>query len=152
MATEEGIVLKAWQSPAPKALVKTTRSSACESCSHGDSCSAAENKNEMEVLAVNTAHAEAGDRILLNIKTGPLLKATFLLYVFPILCMIAGAVIGQKIAISKGWDPSGLSALIAFAAFGIAFVVIKIRGAGMSKKSEYKPEIIRILRKQEEVI
>ncbi len=106
----------------------------------------------MEVTAINTAGAEAGDRILLSINTGSLLKATFLLYVFPILCMIAGAVVGQEIALSKGWDPSGLSAVVAFASFGVAFVVIKIRGAAMSKKSEYKPEIIRILKKQEETI
>jgi hypothetical protein len=61
----------------------------------------------MEVEAINTARARVGDRIVLNIQTGSLLKATFLLYVFPILAMIAGAVLGQTVAGMRGSDPSG---------------------------------------------
>ena len=53
----------------------------------------------MEVEAFNTADARVGDRIVLNIKTASLLKATFLLYVFPILAMIAGEVLGQTVAV-----------------------------------------------------
>jgi len=101
----------------------------------------------MKVTVSNSARAGEGDRILINIDTAPLLKASFLLYVFPILLMIVGAVIGQEIALSRGMAPSGLSAVFAFLFFGVSFVIIKIRGAGMSKKKEYRPDIIRILRK-----
>ena len=98
----------------------------------------------MEVEAINTADARVGDRIVLNIKTASLLKATFLLYVFPILAMIAGAVLGQKVAVMRGVDPSGLSALIGFLFFGLAFVVIRITGRRLSTNASYKPEIIKV--------
>ncbi|HSO20180.1 MAG TPA: SoxR reducing system RseC family protein, partial [Desulfosarcina sp.] len=46
------------------AWVKTTRSSACESCSSRDACQAGGGGQEMEVEAINTADARVGDRIV----------------------------------------------------------------------------------------
>ena len=82
MATEEGIVFKLGDAGPGTAWVKTTRSSACAGCSSRDACHAEGGGKEMEVEAINTARARVGDRIVLNIKTSSLLKATFLLYVF----------------------------------------------------------------------
>lgn len=146
MATEEGVVFKMGASGAGTAWVKTTRSSACESCSSRDTCHGESDgkEMEMEVEAINTADARVGDRIVLNIKTGSLLKATFLLYVFPILAMIAGAVLGQAVALMRGTDPSGLSALFGFLFFGLAFIVIRITGRRLSKNASYQPQIIKV--------
>ena len=144
MATEEGIVFKMGAPGAGTAWVKTTRSSACESCSTKDACHIEGGGKEMEVEAFNTADARVGDRIVLNIKTASLLKATFLLYVFPILAMIAGAVLGQTVAVMRGTDPSGLSALFGFLFFGLAFIVIRITGRRLSTNTSYKPAIIKI--------
>jgi len=144
MATEEGIVFKLGDAGPGTAWVKTTRSSACAGCSSRDACHAEGGGKEMEVEAINTARARVGDRIVLNIKTSSLLKATFLLYVFPILAMIAGALLGQTVAGMRGSDPSGLSALFGFLFFGLAFITIRIVGRFLSKDASYKPEIIKI--------
>ena len=144
MATEEGIVFKLGAAGSGTAWVKTTRSSACASCSSRNACHTSGGGKEMEVEAINTAQAKVGDRIVLNISTGSLLKATFLLYVFPILAMIAGALIGQMVAEARGTDPSGVSALFAFAFFGLAFFAIRIIGRFLSRDASYKPEIIKI--------
>lgn len=144
MATEEGFVFKMGATGARTAWVKTTRSSACESCSSKLVCHVEGGGKEMEVEAINTADARVGDRIVLNIETASLLKATFLLYVFPILAMIAGAVLGQTVAVMRGTDPSGLSALFGFLFFGLAFIVIRITGRRLSENASYQPEIIKI--------
>ena len=144
MATEEGIVFKLGDAGPGTAWVKTTRSSACAGCSSRDACHAEGGGKEMEVEAINTARARVGDRIVLNIRTSSLLKATFLLYVFPILAMIAGALLGQTVAGMRGSDPSGLSALFGFLFFGLAFITIRIVGRFLSKDASYKPEIIKI--------
>ncbi len=143
MATEEGIVFKMGDAGSGTAWVKTTRTSACKSCSSRGACHTGGGK-EMEVEAINTARATVGDRIVLNIETGSLLKATFLLYVFPILAMLAGALIGHTVAEMRGSDPSGLSALFAFLFFGLAFFAIRIIGRFLSRDASYKPEIIKI--------
>ncbi len=144
MATEEGVVFKMGSAAAGTAWVKTTRSSACASCSSKDACHVSGGGKEMEVEAINTADARVGDRIVLSIQTGSLLKATFLLYVFPILAMIAGAALGQVVAVMRGSDPSGLSALFGFLFFGLAFIVIRITGRRLSSNTRYKPEIIKV--------
>ena len=142
MATEEGVVFKISQPGT--AWVRTMRSSACESCTSKDSCGGDGPGKEMEVEALNTADARVGDRIVLNFKTSSLMKATFLLYVFPILAMLAGALIGQWVAQSRGSDPSSMAALFAFGFFGLAFVVIRLTGSRLAKNNSYRPEIIKV--------
>ena len=102
----------------------------------------------MEVEAINEAGAQIGDRIIISIETASLLKASFLLYVFPILFMIAGAVIGQKTGPLLDIDPSVFSAVVGFLFFFISFWFVKSRGNSMARKNEYKPKIIRILKPQ----
>ena len=148
MATEEGIVFKMGALGAGTAWVKTMRSSACESCSSRNACHGESGTKEMEVEAINTADARVGDRIVLSIETASLLKATFLLYVFPVLAMIAGAFIGQTVAVMQGLDPSGVSALVGCLFFGLAFVIIRITGRHLAKNAHYKPEIIKIRQHQ----
>jgi sigma-E factor negative regulatory protein RseC len=143
MAIEEGVVFKI--STPGTAWVRTTRSSACESCSSRHACQQGEAAGkEMEVEAINTVNAHVGDRIVLNIRTASLLKATFLLYVFPILAMLAGALLGQWVAQTRGSDPSSMAALFAFAFFGLAFVVIRVAGRRLAKDKSYRPEIIKV--------
>jgi sigma-E factor negative regulatory protein RseC len=101
----------------------------------------------MEVKALNAAGAHVGDRVVVTIKTSSVVKLSFLLYVFPVLCMIGGALMGQMIALAQGYrDPSGLSAIMALAFFGGAFLVIRLKGKSMARSSEYVPRIIKILR------
>lgn len=147
MAIEEGIVFKIGDPGAGTAWVRTIRSSACASCSSRDIChvdGGSEAGKEMTVEAVNQANAQVGDRIVLNIQTGSLLKATFLLYVFPILAMIAGALLGQTLAGMRGGDPSAWAAIAGFLFFGLAFLVIRVADRRLSNDARYKPVIIKV--------
>jgi len=141
MATEEGIVTAV---SASRAWVKTTRMSACSHCTSKDSCTT-QGGQEALVEAENPVQAKVGDRILVSIETAALLKASFLIYVFPILCLIAGAIFGQA---AGPWV--GLSALwVSPACGGLFFVTalffMKSKGNRLAKSSAYMPKIIRIL-------
>ena len=145
MATERGIVTKL---DSTTAWVKTTRTSACEACSAKSSCNVVENGEEMEVEAINEAGAQVGDRIIIGIETASLLKASFLLYVFPILLMLAGAIIGQKTGHLLDIDPSLFSAVVGFSFFFVSIWFVKSRGNRMARENKYKPKIIRILNRR----
>ena len=146
MATEEGVVVKIGSSNTSTAWVITTRSSTCKSCTSRHSCNANNGGKEMEVEAINSAGAKVGDRIVLSIQTASLFKATFLIYIFPILSLLIGAFLGQKLALDNGsQDPSGFSALMAFLFFGLAIVFVKLIGRAMSLKKEYTPTIVKIV-------
>ena len=142
MATEQGIVTKTDSSAA---WVKTIQTGACKGCSARGSCHSLGNNAEMEVEAFNEAGARVGDRIVLLFETGSLLKATFLLYVFPILLLIAGAALGQEIAPYFDFNPSGLSALTGFSFFIAAVLIVKVLANKMALKKEYRPKIVKIL-------
>ena len=142
MATEQGVVIKTMDSIA---VVKTKKSEACEGCSSRDSCMT--KGNDMEVEAINRIGAMAGDGVMIEVQTRPFLKATFLLYVFPIVCMILGAVLGEKLAPQMGYDDaSALSAILGFAFFFISVWIVKTKGKKMGEDEAYRPKIVRILK------
>lgn len=142
MATEHGIVLRI---DSQEAWVKTVKSGSCEGCSARGSCHSLSDSGAMEVNAINEAGAKVGDRIVLSFETSSLLKATFLLYVFPILLLVIGAAIGQETAPFFNFNPSGFSAIIGFSFFFAAVLVIKVKANKMAKKNEYRPKIIKVL-------
>ena len=142
MATEQGVVLR---TDAEAAWVKTARSSACKGCTARGSCHTMGDGQEMEVKALNPAGARVGDRIVLSFETGSLLKATFLIYVFPILFLIAGAALGQVLAPFIGFSSSGLSVLLGFALFFAALIIMKARANKMAQEQAYQPKITKIL-------
>lgn len=99
----------------------------------------------MEVEAVNVAGAKVGDQILLRIGSGAVLKVSFLLYVFPILLMLAGAVVGQVLAPSFDINPSGLSATVGMSFFLFSFFLIRRTGDRLARQKSYRPRVIRII-------
>ncbi len=143
MATEEGIVTKI--DSTTTAWVKTTKTEACKACAARSTCHSVGGGKEMEVEAINHAGALVGQKVVLSFDTSPLLKATFLLYVFPILAMIVGAFIGQKLAPNFDFDTSFLSAIFGFLFFGLTILFVRSKGNKLAKKDEYRPKVIRII-------
>jgi len=142
MATEQGIVIR---TDSGAAWVKTIKTGACEGCSARGACHSMGGSDDMEVQAINEAGAKVGDRIVLSFETGSLLKATFLIYMFPILLLIIGAVIGQETASYLDFNPSGFAAVTGFSFFFAALLIIKIKANQLAKKNEYRPKIIKIV-------
>jgi len=145
MATEEGIVIKAGGVAPQTAWVKTAQSSACKACSARHSCNADSRSKEREVEAVNLVGAKVGDLIQISIDSGALLKTTFLLYIFPVICMLIGGVAGHKVGVGMGIDPSPMSALIAILCFLGAMFIVRLRAGRMALRMEYRPKITRII-------
>lgn len=143
MATEQGIVIRI---NSEATWVKTVRTSACEGCSAKGSCHTVGGGQDMEVKALNEAGAQVGDRIVLSFETTSLLKATFLVYVFPIILLIVGAALGQTLAPLMALSPSALSVLLGFSFFFGALFIVKVRARQMAKTDAYQPKIIKILK------
>lgn len=141
MATETGIVIKTGPSGAH---VRTVKSSACKACAARDGCHTLGGGKEMEAEAVNTVGAKVGDEVIISFENASLVKASFLVYIVPILGLIAGAVIGQEIAPDYGLNPSGLSAVIGFLFFFLVFMGVRQIGNRWANEEKYRPRVIRI--------
>jgi sigma-E factor negative regulatory protein RseC len=142
VATEKGVVIKI---DAAAAWVKTSKTAACEGCSARGACHPHGGGDEVEVKVINDIGAKVGDRIVLSMDTGPYLKASFLLYVFPILLLVIGALIGQETASYLDFNPSGSAAVAGFSFFAASLLILKIKANQLAKKNEYRPRIIRIV-------
>ena len=145
MATEKGIVTKL---DSTSAHIKTMKTSSCEACAAKDSCHTLGGGKEMEVEAINTIGAKVGDEVVMSFETSSLMKASFLVYVFPILCMIAGAVIGQEIAPNYNLSAAVWSLVLGFLFFFLAFLIVRLMGNKLSEKEKYRPKIIRIRKRK----
>ncbi len=141
MITEDGIVTHATPETA---WIKTTRSAACESCASKDVCDVSHHPSEeMTIIVPNTLGVKKDDRVVVGVNSAPMLFLSFLLYVFPIILLIIGALIGDFLAPVLEFNSSVLSIGFGFLLFVLAFLIIRKKQAGMSEKDEYKPFLVR---------
>ncbi len=149
MQKEEGIIRKTEKDVA---WITTVKTAACKSCGSRGSCNAMGGGKEMDVEAINTLGAETGDRVVIGFKTGSLLKLSFMLYIFPILCLIAGGVIGENYAPQYGFNPQVMSPLLGFLLFGISFFVIRFISNKLANNDAYRPKIVKIKARSKDFI
>jgi sigma-E factor negative regulatory protein RseC len=142
MATEQGVVLRI---DTAGTWVKMVRSGACDDCSSKGVCHTLGGGKEMEVPAVNSVAARVGDRVTIKLDTSPFLKATFLIYMFPILMLVAGAAAGEWVSRSWALNSPLPSALLGFGSLAAGLIVMRIIARRLAKKNEYRPRIVRIL-------
>ena len=139
---EEGTVTEA---SGEVARVKVRRSEACSGCGSQGVCHSLGGDVDMEVEAMNTAGGAVGDRVLLALPSSSVVKMAFLVYMIPVICLVAGAVAGSRLASSLSLN-SELTALgLAALGFAVAFLVVRKIGQAMGKKREYRPEIVKVL-------
>ena len=125
------------------AVVLTRLEPECESCTAKDACTSLGGGGaNAEVKAHNTVGAEAGDLVTIAMTSSSLLKASFLVYMLPILAMIGGIVLGHLLSGLTALDKNVLVAFFGLLAFSGTFVWLKKKGDKFSSKQEYIPKII----------
>jgi sigma-E factor negative regulatory protein RseC len=142
VASEEGIVIRA---DASGAWVKTLRSDACDSCSSKSSCHSLGGGKEMEVAAINPIGARVGDRVVLKMDSAAFLKGTFLIYMFPVLLLVAGAALGEWTSAAFDLHPPLPSILFGFGGLAVGLVLMKMIATRLARRDEYRPRISRVI-------
>jgi sigma-E factor negative regulatory protein RseC len=100
---------------------------------------------EVLIEVVNDLQANIGDHVEISVPTGSLLKLSLLVYIFPIIALIVGAVLGGAWAQSFGLPSTLASILGGGFAMGITFYILKRIDRIERVKGEYQPRITRIL-------
>jgi sigma-E factor negative regulatory protein RseC len=144
LATEQGLVIRV---DSTGTWVQTGKSEACESCSSKGACHTLGGGKAAEVPVLNPIGAGIGDRIVLKMDSSRLLKATFLVYMFPILMLILGAGAGEWISRSAGLNSTAAPALLGFAGLAAGLLIMRILANRLARKDEYRPRIVKILGK-----
>lgn len=142
MPTEQGVVVRTEDG---RAWVKTRKSSACEGCRSKDSCSSPGGGKDMMVEAVNSAGAVPGDLVVISFDAAPLVRVFSLVYIFPVMALMVGAVIGQRLSGLWGTDESLTSLISGGLFFAGAFFIVKFCSNRMAEKGSYQPKVLRVL-------
>jgi len=141
MASEEGIITKV---NGDTAMLRTRQKTACGSCADRKHCHMSGNDEEIEVEAANPINAKVGDIVVVSYNSTRLFLLAFFLYVFPIILMIIGALIGERVAAAHNGNPSAYAALFGFGLFFISMGVVKWKDHQARKTGKFRPEIIKI--------
>jgi sigma-E factor negative regulatory protein RseC len=121
-------------------VVVARKSSCCESCEK-EICDIPENGVETE--AVNTAGAKVGQKVKVVMKSYTYVKGAMIIYVLPVVALIAGAILGKMYLPSfwGGVDSDLLAALAGFLTLFTSLILVKIISSRMDKKTENKSVI-----------
>ncbi|MBW2028167.1 MAG: SoxR reducing system RseC family protein [Deltaproteobacteria bacterium] len=129
------------------AWVETERKGSCESCSHKGHCSMTGNgMNKMVVKAENDARAQVGDLVEIFLSTRTRLKGLFVIYIFPVIGLLSGAIAGNAFSRRFQWEADKGTVLFALSGLVVAFLMAKISEARMNAKRELTPIVSRVIR------
>jgi sigma-E factor negative regulatory protein RseC len=106
------------------ARVEAERKTACGACNAADSCSSGVLSRlfaarKVSLTVKNTIGARIGDKVTIEVSDKGFLYGTFLVYLFPLLTMLATAILG-KLLLSVVWQEAGEWAVAVFGFLGLA--------------------------------
>ena len=116
-----------------KAYVKFTRSAACGRC---QACGMLSTQNEIVIEVPNEMDASVGDMVAVSIRSKKALSASALAYLFPLVMLIAGVVLGWLLGSVWGVfaEPQMPAALFGLGFAALSFVLLKIAAPLYNKK------------------
>lgn len=132
-----------------KARVKIIRQSACSKCEKdcmlaGDS----HEMDEMEVVVDNPVSAEKGTMVSLEMGEKPLVYASLIIYLLPLIGLFIGYFAGSWLAQTLDFkliELTGISGSILFLIF--SFVIIRLLDARLRFEKRFHPKITGIVGK-----
>ena len=132
------------------ALVSSVRKSACGGCQARASCSVLSgglgNKQTL-IPARNPIGAVVGELVTVEVPEGLFLKASFLIYVVPILALIGVGSLVRSVLVGFGAGPEaeGIGAVAGLLALGISFAALRRYNARIEGRDDYMPVISAVV-------
>lgn len=125
-----------------RAKVEFARSAACKKCGI---CYLAES-GKMTLEVSNLAGAKPGDKVIVELASPALLKASFVVYIIPIIFLIGGYVVGSSLA--SFWtraDTQLVGIIFAFMFLGISLWVVNVIDKWAQKGRKFEPAVVKVV-------
>lgn len=133
-----------------RAKIKVKRHSACKGCGR---CGFASDmgKQDMILEVPNPVGAEVGEIVKISVEPKKVILASLLVYIVPVIALIAAMYISQKIAINLGYEEiyEVIGIIFGLGAMAVVFIVLRLLDKKISESQEFKPVISEIIPKEE---
>ena len=116
------------------AQVITERTDACSGCQAKENCHSCLTHTKIETRVLNVVGAKTGDLVSVSIKTETILKSAAVLYLVPIVGLLAGALSGPGIGNMFSLNETISAILFGFVGFGLGFVLVLFYSKKMSSQ------------------
>ncbi len=131
-----------------EALVSARRASACGDCAGRSACGTLGSwrQRPARMWVANTAGARVGDRVVVDVPEGALLRAAARLYGAPMVAFLAAGMLA--LALARRWEaanPDAWAALAALAGMAMMFGVMRVRHARGRANELDDARIVRVL-------
>lgn len=129
-----------------QSLVKIIRMSACSHCD--EKCMLADDSHdmeEMEVLVNDPVGAEVGNMVELEMGAKPILFSAFIVYLVPLISLIAGYFIGSSWFSSLAANSEIAGILGSVVSFFLSFLILRAFDKKVGSKSYFHPKITRVV-------
>ena len=141
MIHERGVVEKIVRQ---RAVVKLQRSSGCDTCEARGSCHAEGDKN-MLVELENELQAKEGDTVEVSMPTRSVAKMALMVYLGPVVALIAGAFAGDAVGRSFQLDSPLASVIGGLVLLAASLLALKGFDRFARSRPEYHPHMTRVL-------
>ncbi len=137
---------KVLENKGDKSLVRIEKSSACSKCE--SQCGLADNSHEideLEVLVDDPLHSQPGSTVMLEMGAKPVLTASLLIYLVPIIGLFIGYFLGSEFlgALLNSGEIAGILGSVIGLIF--SFALVKLLDGFLGQHAAFKPRITRII-------
>lgn len=144
MAHTKGLVVrikeKGW------ATVATEKKSACGGCGAAQDCRPCLSKSKMVAEVLNGVGAKEGDLVTVSLDSSALLKSAALMYLTPVVGLMAGALIGASVSVDLPISETVAAIVFAFIGLCLGSLMIAYISSRMSKNEKFTPTISKIIK------
>ncbi len=111
---------------------------ACGKCANRSACIPDEDGSKRTLMARSDIEVNPGDTVQINIEAGNVMFSAFLIFIFPLICLGFGYIIGVKY--SQSWAIYG-----SFIGLGLGFILVWLIDLLIGKKKSFLPIITKIV-------
>ena len=143
MAQRKGLVIRVekdgW------AQVATERKGSCDGCGPGHNCHSCLSSSKIVTRVLNKPGAKAGDLVTVSLDSDMILKNAAVLYLLPIVGLVASALLGADLSVDWGVSETGTSIGFGVAGLCLGFFIAVFISKRMSADDRLTPIISRII-------
>lgn len=141
MTVSEGSIIKI---EGNKARVRIKADEGCGNCPSRDKCKTTGHL-ETEVLVPPYLNVAVNDRVLVDFNDSPVAAAALLVYILPLICLIIGAAIGNRLDTFYGTQSPVYALVLAVVCFAAPLALFKLFKRRLKSCGKYNAQLLQVL-------